>query len=370
MRSRSWCSARSAPVAKSWPDRFMSALPNSHEALLRNRDLLDGAVALIGVTDPGLLPMLGEGGLAMSEHAGVYAGLSRMPGWQACFGYDDPGLHAKSCDTLVVFLPKARAELDLRLALALWLARAGARLVLVGEKKEGIAGAVKQLRARLPDAGKVDSARHCQVWSADVAEPATEFRLADWLDWTSVVHAGVSIDVAGLPGIFSLGELDEGTALLLDSLARVPVNAERVLDFACGAGVIGSWLQRWQQQSGQVPARVDGVDVQSQAVICARATYERNGCAGGIQASDGLSGVQGKWPAIITNPPFHTGVRTDTSMTERFLREVAAHLEPGGELRLVANTFLPYEELIRRHVGSVERLEQTRRFTVYRAFRR
>jgi len=370
MQSRNWFSVRFVPAARNWPDCSMASLPNSHEALLRNRDLLGESVGLLGVTDSALLPLLGEAGLAMSEHAGVYTTLSRVAGWQACFGYDDPGLERASLDTLVVFLPKSRAELDLRLGLALWLAKPGAMLVLVGEKKEGIAGAVKQLKACLPDAGKVDSARHCQVWSARVAEPADAFSLADWMTWTQVTHAGVSIEVAGLPGIFSLGELDEGTALLLDSLAERPLAAAQVLDFACGAGVIGSWLQRWQQQSDQDACQVDGVDVQSQAVICARATYERNACSGVIQASDGLAGVQGKWPAIITNPPFHTGVRTDTSMTERFLREVAAHLTSGGELRLVANSFLPYEELIRRHVGAVERLEQTRRFTVYRAFRR
>ncbi len=370
MRWRNWFSVRSVPVARSWPDRFMSSLPNSHEALLRNRDLLGGTVGLLGVTDPSALPLVGNRGLAMSEHAGVYSALSRVPGWQACFGYDDPGLQPATLDTIVVFLPKARAELDLRLALALWLARAGARLILVGEKKEGIAGAVKQLRARLPDAGKVDSARHCQVWSAEVEAPSHSFKLADWITWTPIEHAGVSIEVAGMPGVFSLGELDEGTALLLDTLAREPVRAGRVLDFACGAGVIGSWLQGWQRQADLATSTVDGLDVQSQAVICARATYERNGCTGDIRSSDGLSGVQGKWPAIVTNPPFHTGVRTDTSMTERFLREVASHLEPGGELRLVANSFLPYGELIQRHVGTVERLEQTRRFMVYRAFRR
>lgn len=69
-------------------------------------------------------------------------------------------------------------------------------------------------------------------------------------------------------------------------------------------------------------------------------------------------------------PPFHSGVKTDTSMTEQFLREVAQHLEPGGELRLVANSFLPYESEIQRQIGAVEKLAQDRRFTVYRAFRR
>ena len=42
----------------------------------------------------------------------------------------------------------------------------------------------------------------------------------------------------------------------------------------------------------------------------------------------------------------------------------------GGELRLVANSFLPYEALIRQHIGPVEKLAQDRRFTVYRAFRK
>ena len=48
---------------------------------------------------------------------------------------------------------------------------------------------------------------------------------------------------------------------------------------------------------------------------------------------------------------------------------VAKHLEPGGELRLVANTFLPYEALIRRHVGPVKTIAGDRRFTVWSARR-
>ena len=56
-------------------------------------------------------------------------------------------------------------------------------------------------------------------------------------------------------------------------------------------------------------------------------------------------------------------------MTEQFLMGVAKHLEPGGELRLVANAFLPYEALIRRHVGPVRAIAGDRRFTVWCARR-
>lgn len=61
------------------------SLPNSHEALLRNRQLLQGRVALLGVAATGLLADLPAGGMAMSEHAGVCASLAGQAGWQICF---------------------------------------------------------------------------------------------------------------------------------------------------------------------------------------------------------------------------------------------------------------------------------------------
>ncbi|QFS86560.1 MULTISPECIES: class I SAM-dependent methyltransferase [unclassified Marinobacter] len=348
----------------------MSALTNTHDVLLRNRDLLQGRLALLGVTEPLVLSQCGDSGLAMSEHAGVYSALAQRSGWKACFGYDTDGLAAADYDTVVVFLPKARAELALRLTMARFLGCEGARLVLIGEKKEGIGGAVKQFNEVASDTGKVDSARHCQVWVGTNSQPLSVFDVREWISWSQLECAGVEIAVAGLPGVFSEGELDAGTRMLLETLAESPLKAERVLDFACGAGVIGSWLQGFAKRQGRSPVTVDGVDVQAQAVLCSEATYARAGLDGQIYAADGLSTLEGRWQAVVTNPPFHSGVKTDTSMTEQFLRDVAGHLVPGGELRLVANSFLPYEGDIQRHIGPVERLAQDRRFTVYRAFRR
>ncbi|MGO1659015.1 MAG: methyltransferase [Marinobacter sp.] len=346
-----------------------SGLPNSHQALLKNQHLLSGRLALLGVASEHLLTKLPSSGLAMTEHAGVFQALERDGTWQASFGYDDPAVAQGSYDSIVVFLPKARAELEMRLALARSLATNKAQLILIGEKKEGIAGAVKQLKAVAPQAFKADSARHCQVWCAESIEPAAGFRVQDWLTWRAVECASVSVDIAGLPGIFSQDSLDDGTRLLLETLEEQPVEADSLLDFACGSGVIGAWIQAWQAAREAPVASVDGVDVQSQAVICARETYQRNQAVGTLYASDGLAGLDGLWSGIISNPPFHTGVRTDTSMTEQFLQDVKRHLKPGGELRLVANSFLPYEPLIKRYIGNVERLQENSRFTVYRAFR-
>ncbi len=339
---------------------------NTHEALLRNRDSLSGQVALLGLSDAAALASLPcDGGLVQTDHFGIYGGWSALSRWQPVFGYSSEALAESAFDCVVVFMPKSRPELEMRLALAQHLAKAGGTLMLIGEKKEGISGGAKIFKTTLPQAFKTDSARHCQVWEGAAPEGAQAFRLDDWQQWHTIEASGTTVDVAGLPGIFSDGRLDDGTALLLSTFDKLPVGP--VLDFACGAGVIGAWL------ASQVPnLRVDAVDVQSQAVACAEATFARldDGVEARAWASDGLSDVEGRYQLLVSNPPFHAGIRTDTTMTESFIRSAAQHLEKGGELRLVANRFLPYLDWIRRYVGPCEILAEDRRFNVYRAYRR
>ncbi|HKK55484.1 class I SAM-dependent methyltransferase [Marinobacter sp.] len=345
----------------------MSAMPNSHQALLKNRECVSGRLALIGPTDPGLLQQIAGDGLAMTENMGIFGLLQANEPWTVSFGYDHPALVPDCADTVVIFVPKSRAEMSMRLALARSLTRKNGRVIVVGEKKEGIAGAVRQLRELFPQSEKIDSVRHCQVWQADTLPPSPAFWVSDWLQWHGVEHGSIRLDVAALPGIFSDGELDAGTAMLLDTLGRIPLDSGRILDFGCGAGVIGCWWQRLQAQRGDPISSVDGVDAQFQAVACARATYNRAGAEGNIIASDGLANVEGQYQSVVTNPPFHSGIRTDTSVTERFLQGINRHLVKGGELRLVANRFLPYQALIRQHLGPVKVLAEDHRFTVWSA---
>ncbi|MCM2321593.1 MAG: class I SAM-dependent methyltransferase, partial [Pseudomonas sp.] len=71
----------------------------------------------------------------------------------------------------------------------------------------------------------------------------------------------------------------------------------------------------------------------------------------------------------VSNPPFHQGVHTDYQATEQLLREAARHLRPGGELRLVANSFLKYAPLIEQHLGPCTVLAERDGFRVYSARR-
>lgn len=251
----------------------------------------------------------------------------------------------------------------MRLELATARLRAGGEILVVGGKREGIASAGKQLAALCGNSvGKLDSARHCQLWSGVVDEPGRTFDLTRWFEAYEAVVGGERLVVEALPGVFSAGRLDEGTRLLLESFEVSPVGP--VLDFACGAGIIGAWLT---QRFG---CTVEMADVQAQAVASSRRTLAANNLTGTVIAADGLAAIQGRYRTIVTNPPFHSGVKIDMGVTERLLRNAAAHLLPGGELRLVANAFLPYPALIEASFGTCEVLAETGRFRVYRARRK
>jgi 16S rRNA (guanine1207-N2)-methyltransferase len=70
---------------------------------------------------------------------------------------------------------------------------------------------------------------------------------------------------------------------------------------------------------------------------------------------------------VVSNPPFHTGIRHDTSIAEAFFNQVTRNLMPRGELRIVANGFLKYPPLIESHIGPCRVLRETSRFKVYSA---
>ncbi len=303
------------------------------------------------------LPGDGADDAVLSLHAGDAASW-RKAGKAVRFGPDDPSPWPETFDEAWLVMPKARREFSWLLAQVVPLLKPGSRLICTGHKKSGVEGALKGLRAAGATVEKLDSARHCQVWSV---VPETVRSEPAGFEYWPFVWQEREIRVATLPGVFAEGRLDDGTAMLLETLATQPLPPGRWLDFGCGAGVLSAALATCP--GGEVEA----VDVQWQAVTCTRRTLAENGLQGEVMASDGLDAVEGRYDAVISNPPFHAHVRQTTDVTERFIRAVRAHLRPGGRLRLVANAFLPYAQLLEQHVGPVQVLARDGRYKVYEA---
>ncbi|SEP85671.1 MULTISPECIES: class I SAM-dependent methyltransferase [Pseudomonas] len=326
------------------------------EVLLRQPEHFQGRTLLAGLPADDLLSHLPEAH-GWTWHAGDEAYFqARFPG-RVDFGTSIP---AQPYDTAVLFLPKSRELTDYLLSVLAAMVPQGA-LYVVGEKRGGIERAAKQL-ALLGAASKLDNARHCQLWK--VSHPqAAPVMLHERAERFELDVAGSMLHVVSLPGVFSHGRLDKGSALLLEHLDNLPAGA--LLDFGCGAGVVGASLkQRYPHNDLHM------LDVDAFAVESSRLTLAANRLNGTVLAGDGIAAAPIGLAAIISNPPFHQGVHTHYQASETLLREAVHHLRPGGELRIVANSFLRYPPLIEQYLGPCKVLAERDGFRIYQAFRR
>lgn len=169
-----------------------------------------------------------------------------------------------------------------------------------------------------------------------------------------------SLTIATLPGVFSRDGLDVGSHLLLSSLE--PHMKGKVLDVGCGAGVLSAAMAKMSPK-----IKLTLSDVSAAALESSRATLAANDIQGEVIASNVYSDITGRFDMIISNPPFHDGMQTSLTAAETLIRGAAKQLQIGGELRIVANAFLPYPQLLDDVFGAHEVLAQTGRFKVYSA---
>ena len=160
-------------------------------------------------------------------------------------------------------------------------------------------------------------------------------------------------------GVFSKGELDAGSRLLLDAL---PALTGDVLDLGCGWGAIGVAIARANPQ-----ARVVMADVNRRALALARENCARNGVTAEIVESDGLRAVMDRrFDAVVTNPP----IRAGKQVIYRMFADAAGALQPGGALYLVirkqqgAESCVKYLQTL---YEQVEKLDRSAGFWVLKA---
>lgn len=298
---------------------------------------------------------------SLTHHYGHHLSYQSQTEIQASHFAPLPKPEGAPFDAIILYWPKEKPLARLLLEqLTQVLAQEGL-LYCVGANKEGIKSAAsvsKQLGLR---SHKIDSARHCSLFSIlvpDGFERATQ-TLADYPSKFDIDCAGQSLQLTALPGVFSSGRLDEGTKLLLENLPAELGTS--ILDFGCGCGVISTALALADHRR-----QLLGVDVNACALYASEQTFSANGVSAKVQAVQGVETLSGqKFDAIVTNPPFHQGVATHYEVTEQLIAQAPSLLNQGGKLILVANRHLNYPPLLEQAFGPVQRLAQTNKFVVY-----
>ena len=257
-------------------------------------------------------------------------------------------------DLILFYWTKNKQECHFQLMQMLAKSPVGQEILIVGENRSGVRSAENRL-ADFGDIHKIDSARRCSLYHFQLKNPPHFELNSFWKSYQSPQLADVT--VYALPGVFSAAELDGGTALLLSTLKNVSGD---VLDIGCGAGVIGCYIQKHYPKTKLVMT-----DIHAMALESAQRTLRENQLQGTVLASDVFSNVEGKFDLIISNPPFHDGIDTAYTAVNELIKQAKWHLKSGGELRIVANAFLPYADWLDQHFGGHEVLAKNNKFKVY-----
>jgi 16S rRNA (guanine1207-N2)-methyltransferase len=321
--------------------------------ILRSLDDIGPEGRLLAVNQAGALP-------ARLAERGLLASL-----WNRRLAPDRPAQPWPSpgpFDLALVRLPKAREEQAMTLHATLSVVGAGGRLVLYGGNDEGIRSAARMLEDLCGTVETLAVRGHGRVLAARRPQSTDNLRctLASWRIAWRLEIAGTSVPWVSYPGTFATGRLDEGTALLILALPRLPAGA-RMLDYGCGSGEIAGAALALEPHLA-----VDALDNDAVALEAAR----ENVPSVRLVLADRLRDAGRRdYAAILSNPPLHFGIAEDHATLEALVAEAPAHLLPGGLLQLVVQRRLPLERLLARHFGRVEVVAETGRYRVWRAQR-
>jgi 16S rRNA (guanine1207-N2)-methyltransferase len=247
----------------------------------------------------------------------------------------------------IIALPRAKAEAHEALAKAA-LATDGL-LVVDGQKTDGIGSILKAAR-KAGDVGEVISKAHGKLFVVSNA---------DFSGWSDASQVKISNRFLTAPGVFSADGIDPGSEFLAASLpAKL---SGRVVDLGAGWGYLSDAIL---QHEGV--AHLDLIEADHAALEAARANItDKRAEFHWADARDWRP--NGSVDHVVSNPPFHQGRAAEHSLGQAFIRAAARLLEPKGQLWLVANRHLPYENTLEDAFHTVQPFGQTASFKLFRA---
>ncbi|WP_270322457.1 class I SAM-dependent methyltransferase [Lactococcus petauri] len=141
----------------------------------------------------------------------------------------------------------------------------------------------------------------------------------------------LSVELLGLPlhfltdaGVFSKNAIDYGSRVLLDNFQ--PEGAKTLLDVGCGYGTLALTLAK------KYGLKATLVDVNIRALNLAKKNADKNNIeVNGIFLSNIYDNVEGKFDAIISNPP----IRAGKEVVHTILSDAYEHLNDDGHLTIV-----------------------------------
>ncbi len=271
-------------------------------------------------------------------------------------------LTRNQCELVVMRVPKQLSYFEYQLSQLSSVLTAGTTVLVAGMDKH-----LSPATASLIENYIGPTERHRGKHKARLFSACRDERSPELFSGSGEYHSDtLNQPLMSLANVFAREKMDIGSLFLLESLNTL-APTERVIDLACGNGIIGLTAA-----SLGLCKNLLMCDESAMAIASARANTERSAtqCNVSYHHGDGLLEYAGE-PAnlILCNPPFHLNHRVDEGVGRRLLAQCAAHLVKGGSLCLVANRHLNYLPVLKREFSMVEKIAQNNKFVVWQARR-
>ena len=165
-------------------------------------------------------------------------------------------------------------------------------------------------------------------------------------------------------GVFSKGELDDASRLLIETFDSLELLGD-ILDVGCGYGAIGIALA-----SNRPNDQVHMIDVNRRAVDLANRNAELNGVKNACAyESNCYQNVDTKFSNIVSNPPIRAGKK----IVHQILEEAFDYLEDEGTLMVVIGKqhgAASAQAKMREVFGNVERIQRKKGFWILQSVKR
>lgn len=161
-------------------------------------------------------------------------------------------------------------------------------------------------------------------------------------------------------GVFSKGELDFGTELLLKAFEYSYPQEKTLLDIGCGCGPIGIY-------TSILGFTVDMSDINERAMMLSRKALEEQDLNANVFESDAYHNINKKYNYIVSNPP----IRVGKEKLYEIVLGAENHLNENGELWIVVRKKQGAESIIRdmkEVYKNVEVVTKKKGFYIIKAF--
>ena len=255
----------------------------------------------------------------------------------------------------IVQITRFKSETRALIAAALAALAPNGLLVLDGSKTDGIDSHIKALK-KLISFENIYSKAHGKTACATRPDEIPQ----EILDWAKDDVISKTADgYHTRPGLFSADGLDPGTAFLLENLPKIKGSGA---DFGAGWGGLATEVLTNNSEITSLAL----FEAENRALECAKLNISDPRAAFIWQDIQKLPAKR-EFDFVISNPPFHTGRAADSKLGISFLEKASSTLLPNGQLWIVANRQLPYEEPLGRLFRVNQTIAQNNQFKILHA---